>query len=97
MREKRTHKRQRKPSEAAIRFEVLGEFNPGDHERTAVITDISPNGMGLFTQEPLELGQILKFLATGNRRELSDRGQVIWTADSQEGVRVGIKFISAER
>jgi hypothetical protein len=93
MREKRSHKRQGKPAEQVVRYEIQGEFNPGDGARTAVVTDLSSSGMGLFTDEPLELGQVLKFIDTGERREVSDRGQVIWTADSPEGRRVGIKFI----
>ncbi|MDA8164543.1 MAG: PilZ domain-containing protein [Desulfobacteraceae bacterium] len=92
IREKRSHKRQAKPAEPMIRYEIQGEFNPGVGGRTAVITDLSPSGMGLFTNEPLELGQVLRFIG-GDQSGVSGQGQVIWTADSPEGRRVGIKFI----
>jgi hypothetical protein len=93
MKEKRSQKRQKEAAEAEIRFKIQGELCPGDGGRTAVITDVSPNGMGLFAKEPIELGQILKFIGAGNLPGPSTRGQVIWTADSREGIRVGVKFI----
>lgn len=93
MQEKRNHKRQRKAAAAVIRFEIQGEFHPDDGGKSAIITDVSPSGLGLFAEEPLELGQILRFIDIGNRPGFSDRGQVMWTADSREGLRVGIKFI----
>jgi hypothetical protein len=93
MKEKRSHKRRAKPAETVIRFEVQGEFEAGVFGKMGVITDIGPDGVGLVTDENLELGQILKFPGGRNRREIAELGQVIWTAESQEGFRVGVKFI----
>jgi hypothetical protein len=93
MKEKRSHKRQTKATETVIHFEVQGEFKTGNSGKTGVVTDFGPDGVGLLTAEDLELGQILKFQSTRRRRELAELGQVIWTAESQEGFRVGVKFI----
>jgi hypothetical protein len=93
MKEKRSHKRQAKSAAAVLRFEVQGEFKTGAAGKTGLITDLGPDGVGLLTDENLELGQILKFPGTRNRREFAESGQVIWTAESQEGFRVGVKFL----
>jgi hypothetical protein len=92
MKEKRSHKRRTKPGETVIRFEVQEEFKAGNSGRTGVVTDIGPNGVGLFTEEKLELGQIIKFPDGHYRSEFAEMGQVIWTAESHDGFRVGIKF-----
>ena len=96
MQEKRSHKRQPRKGrqeQVTIRFEVQEEFSGGHSRRTAVVTDVSQSGVGLCTEEPLELGQRLKFLNTKEHADFSENGQVIWTAESQDGFRIGVKFV----
>jgi hypothetical protein len=77
---------------SVLRFRIEGEIDPGA-ELTASLVDVSAGGAGLCTDIRLELGQILRFSNTRKHPELQEQGQVIWTAESQEGVQVGVKFV----
>jgi hypothetical protein len=93
MKEKRRNQRQKSSEAAVIRFEVVDQLSSGPAAKKGVITDSGPSGMGLLTEELLELGQVLKFTGRRSGQELGERAQVIWTAESQDGFRVGVKFI----
>lgn len=95
MAEKRSNKRQ--PKKEDIRFHIIGDEASGNNlpspEIPAKLTDISETGMGLSLQTPLKPGQFIKFLGRKSDGNLPDMGVVMWTTESAEGVRAGIKLI----
>lgn len=96
MKEKREH--DRKPARGKIRFAILrddlilNESAPAQ-EVAAEIVDLSQGGFGLLTTTILEPGQKITLLDKDFGWELPDTGVVVWTTESSEGCRAGVRFI----
>lgn len=99
MAEKRSKKRQ--PKEETIKFHIVGDeaswSNLPSTEIEASLVDVSETGLGISLQTPLKPGKLIKFLDKKNNRNLPDMGVVMWTTESTDGVRAGIKLIDEKK
>jgi len=96
MKENRRH--ERRPAQGKIRFAILRDDlilngSASVQELIAEIVDLSLGGFGLLTETILEPGQKITLLDKNFGWELPDTGVVVWTTESLEGCRAGIKFI----
>lgn len=94
--EKRIH--ERKPATGTIRLSLLREDlalkGKGDVDVVLVeIVDLSVGGFGLLTDVSLEPGQRVRVLDKDRGWELPENGIIVWTTESPEGCRAGVKFI----
>ena len=60
---------------------------------TATVRDLSEQGMGIYTERELVIGQNIRFLwwVKGNNK-IPDHGIVVWTMATNEGFWAGIFF-----
>lgn len=97
MKERRAHNRNSKPVEVrdtqTVWFEVKSDFAP--LAKKAAVLDLSETGMGLATDSPLETGQFVKFVKKQKKiaNQLPESGIVMWTLESSDGFRAGVKFV----
>jgi len=88
----------RKPRKKTIKpplvwFEIKNQLAPASMK--AKVTDINTAGIGLRVDAPLETGQFVKFIKKQKHLdgELPKEGVVVWTLESPEGYKAGVKFI----
>ena len=81
------------PGSPVVWFEIKNELAPSSIK--ANVMDLSENGIGLSTDAPLETGQFVKFIKKQKHfdGELPKEGVVMWTHESSEGYKVGVKFL----
>lgn len=94
MEERRQHKR--RAAKAIIKFAVIRNELSGilsSDTAEAEVFDISETGFGLLTQDSLKPGHLIKVMEKDSNLQLSDTGVVMWTTESAEGFKAGIKFI----
>lgn len=97
MKERRAHNRDSKPNDTrntqTVWFEVKSDFAP--LAKKAEVLDLSASGMGLATDAPLETGQFVKFVKKQKKiaDQLPESGIVMWTLESSDGFRAGVKFV----
>ncbi|MBI4685664.1 MAG: PilZ domain-containing protein [Nitrospirae bacterium] len=90
--DKRTQKRD--PLKEHVEFSILGvvvghkEFLDGP-KITGSMVDISKTGIGLTTDTPLQIGNLVKF-SKSNPNKL---GVVMWTLNAGDAYRAGVRFI----
>lgn len=83
----------RNPASPIVWFEIKNELAPSSLK--ANVMDFSENGIGLLTDAPLETGQFVKFIKKQKHLEgeLPKEGVVMWTLESSEGYKAGVKFV----
>lgn len=98
MDERRAHSRNTKKVSASqdnpiVWFEIKSDFAP--LAKKATIMNLSEKGMGLATDSPLETGQFIKFVKKQKKIAglLPETGIVMWTLESSEGYKAGVKFL----
>lgn len=96
MLEKRIH--ERKAATGTIRLALVREdlVLQGNRDADVVlaeIVDLSVGGFGLLTDASLEPGQRVRVLDKEKGWELPENGIVVWTTESPEGCRAGVKFL----
>lgn len=91
--EKRRHKRNKTLNQGVVFvwFVVQNDMASAKEVKGGV-TDISISGLGLHTQETLEPGQYIKFINKENKHDFPEVGVVMWTAESKDGYKAGVKF-----
>lgn len=94
--ERRYHLRKQgegNPLSPVVWFEVKNELAPSAIK--ADVMNISQNGIGLSTDVPLETGQFVKFTKKQKKFdcEFPPEGVVMWTLESSDGFRAGVKFV----
>jgi c-di-GMP-binding flagellar brake protein YcgR len=91
--EKRAHKRK---STRAAKHSVVSIVVENDisttKEMKVTITDISKSGAGLLMDRALTPGQKIIFTNTKNRKDLPEKGVIMWTTESEEGHKAGVMF-----
>ena len=87
---------ERQPIRGSIKFTVVREGMQSDSMPSetlqAEVVDVSETGLGLRIETSLEPGQVIKFVNTDLEWQLPESGVVVWTTESPDGYRAGIKF-----
>ncbi len=80
-------------SSPTVWFEIKSDFAP--LAKKASIIDMTESGMGLATDSPLETGSFIKIVKKQKKvaDQLPESGVVMWTLESSDGFRAGIKFV----
>ena len=91
--ETRAHKRKStlKPKPLVVSIVVEGDISTS-REIKATIMDISENGAGLLMDRALAPGQTIIFTKRESRKDLPEKGVIIWTRESKEGHKAGVMF-----
>ena len=91
--EKRAHKRKSTRNSKQMVVSLVVEGNISTYkEIKATIMDISENGVGLLMDRALAPGQTIIFTKRENRKDLPEKGVIIWTKESKEGHKAGVMF-----
>ena len=90
---KRVNKRKstRTPKHLVVSIVVEHDISTS-REIKATITDISTSGVGLLMDRALAPGQTIIFTKRESRKDLPEKGVIIWTAESEEGHKAGVVF-----
>ena len=57
------------------------------------LVDLSESGAGILLEKEVEPGEIVCFVEMEPGWKYSEKAQVMWTAESSEGFRVGVMFL----
>lgn len=96
MMEKRIHERKAASGRirlALVRDDLVLKGKKDADVVLAEIVDLSVGGFGLLTDVSLEPGQRVKVLDRDMGWELPENGIIVWTTESPEGCRAGVKFL----
>ncbi len=72
-----------------LTIELQGNIN---QQVRVQVVDISAGGLGLYSEEQLNVGQQIFFVDRLSESEMRDSGVVVWTIQSKTGFRAGIMF-----
>lgn len=91
--EKRAQKRKAtgNSKHAVVSIVVANDLSTSK-EIKATITDISTSGVGLLMDRALAPGQTIIFTKREKRKDLPEKGIVMWTKESKEGHKAGVMF-----
>ena len=84
----------RKP--VSFELSVMGAGHPKNILKSGVGVDLSPGGIGLTTDYPLNKGDVLKLFFPVNvgNASLPVFSEVVWTQAVNEQFRVGLRFLT---
>lgn len=83
----------RNPDTGRVTFFVLESAKgPENRERTGTLVDSSGEGIGLVTDDGLEPGNRITYYLSGIRHS----GIVMWTLDTENQYRVGVRITSKQ-
>lgn len=58
----------------------------------ARVVDVSESGVGLFSETPIKVGQVIKFLQRRRKTDFPAQGVIVWTMKKADGFRAGVMF-----